>query len=180
MNMLEAIKSRRSLPCLAGKSVPAAMIADLIDWATYAPQHKKTNPWRFAVFHDDGKAKLAEAWAAGTDKSLDFTTSKVQRAPVIVAVWCAVGRSGQTLPAWEEEAAVAAAIQNMLLAAYAHGLAGFWRTGSVVDVPAVQALLAGFDATRGDKIMGLVYLGWPDEAKPVPERDIQPPQVQWY
>ena len=180
MNIDEAIQQRRSRPCLTDEPVSVPLIEHLIHLATYAPQHKKTNPWRFAVFDAAGKAILAKAWAAGTDKTIDFTQEKVDRAPVIIAVWCAAGRSGKTLPVWEEEAAVAAAIQNMLLAATAAGLAGFWRSGSVGNVPEVQGLLAGFDATQGDRVMGFLHLGWPDAAKPVPERDIEPPQVQWY
>ena len=56
----------------------------------------------------------------------------------------------------EDRDAVAAAIQNMLLAAHGSGLAGIWRTGDMVDEAEVVAAL-GLDPS--DELVGFVYLG---------------------
>jgi nitroreductase len=52
--------------------------------------------------------------------------------------------------------AVAAAIQNMFLAAHALGYGAMWKTGAAAYAPSVKALL-GF--APEDHIVGYLYLG---------------------
>jgi nitroreductase len=60
---------------------------------------------------------------------------------------------------WEEQLmAVAAAVQNMLLAATALGYQSMWRTGDPVYDHTVKAALGLHD---DDAIVGFVYLGTP-------------------
>jgi nitroreductase len=56
-------------------------------------------------------------------------------------------------------AAGAAAIQNMLLAAHALGLATIWRTGDACYEPAVKQFL---DLPPSAHLIGFVYLGFPN------------------
>jgi nitroreductase len=67
----------------------------------------------------------------------------------------------------ENRDAVAAGVQNLLLGATAVGLASYWGTGAVTDVPEVREL-CGFDP--GDQLVALLYLGWPIGEVPVPPR----------
>jgi hypothetical protein len=60
---------------------------------------------------------------------------------------------------------VAAAVQNLLLAATAAGLASYWSSPPVADAPGVLAL-AGFP--EGTQLVAVVYLGWAI-------RDMEPP-----
>ena len=65
----------------------------------------------------------------------------------------------------EDRDAVAAGVQNLLLAATAAGLASHWATGDWMDDPEVKAF-AGLAAD--DQLVALVYLGWPSgEVAPV-------------
>ena len=41
------------------------IVAALCDLAQWAPNHKRTWPWRFAAFSGSGRAKLGAAFAAG-------------------------------------------------------------------------------------------------------------------
>ena len=68
----------------------------------------------------------------------------------------------------EDYAAAACAIQNLMLAARARGLASFWRTPGVLSRPVVARLL---DVPRKVRLIGVVHLGWPGEPfPPQPER----------
>jgi nitroreductase len=65
----------------------------------------------------------------------------------------------------EDRDAVAAAIENLLLAAHASGLGAMWRTGAMVDEPEVREALG---LAPEDAIVAFVYLGWPPEDPPGP------------
>ena len=168
MDVMTAIAERRSNGQVTSQAVAPELVEKLLQAACWAPNHKRTEPWRFAVFTGTGRDKLAAAMAAGTDDA-EKLLKKAHRAPVIIAVWTAVGRGHKTPPVWEEYAAVDAAVQNMALAAHGLGLAGFWRTGSPCDNPAVHALL-GMDTSRGDRVEAFFYVGHPDVSQPAPLR----------
>ena len=166
------IKSRRSNGKVLNKPVPQNVVENLLQAAAYAPTHKKLQPWRFVVFEGEGKQVLQQAWntgAAAEGKSVEAIATKTDRAPTIIAVWCATNRGEKNVPVWEEHAAVSAAIQNMLLAAEEAGLAAIWRSGGMCEYPQVQELMKtpqdALDATKGDRIMGMIYIGYPDEAQ---------------
>jgi nitroreductase len=97
----------------------------------------------------------------GTPEALDAESerarSKPLRAPVIVAV-AVEPVVGPKIVEVEEVAAGAAAVQNMLLAAHALGLAAIWRTGDACYDDAVKA---HFDLSPNAYLMGFVYLGYP-------------------
>ena len=160
------IASRRSIGQTdTSKAVPQAVVQQLLESACWAPTHHRTEPWRFVVFSGEGLVQLAQAMAEASPDVPDIK-QKAYRAPTVILVWCAAGRSkGKIPPLWEEHAAVAAACQNMLLCAHALGLAAIWRSGSLVEHPAMHALCSApdtrFDANKGDRIMGCIYVGYP-------------------
>ena len=87
-----------------------------------------------------------------------------QRAPVVIA--CAVaGAPGDPVRAREDRDAVAAGVQNLLLAAHARGLAAIWRTGAMADEPEVRAALG---LGEHDALVGMVYVGRPLDGAPPP------------
>ena len=77
------------------------------------------------------------------------------RAPVIIVM--AVSPSGK-VPEIEEVAATGCALQNLLLAATDLGLASIVRTGEIAFEPELKPYLQLDD---NDKIIGLVYIGYP-------------------
>jgi len=180
MDVTTAIRTRRSNGYVfPDKPVERSVVERLLQAACWAPNHKRTAPWRFSVFMAEGRKRLADAMvegakAAGKDDPQKMY-DKAFRAPTVIAVWTAVGRGlHKNPPAWEDHAAVAAACQNLLLEAHALGLAGYWRSGDVCDWPAVHKLL-GMDTNKGDAVIGFIYLGHPDASKGQPER----PEPKW-
>lgn len=157
----------------AGREVPVEVIARLCDLAQWAPNHKRTWPWRFALATGDGRASLgaviADAMAALGDapEKVAKARTKYLRTPATLVVGSAPGDT-ETRTA-ENRDAVAAGIQNLLLGATAIGLASYWGScpkganDAVVD-------WCGFPA--GTHVAAIVYLGW---AAQQPEAPLRPP-----
>jgi nitroreductase len=140
--------------------VPLELIEALCDVARSAPNHKRTWPWRFALFTGDGRAALGAAFATEQlARDVDAarvakTRVKYLRAPAVLVVGSSSPEPARQL---EDAEAVAAAVQNLLLAATAAGLASYWSSPPAADAPGVLAL-AGFPA--GTQVVAVVYLGW--------------------
>ncbi len=156
----------------ADDPVPVELIRQLCELATWAPNHKKTWPWRFAAFTGDGRSRLGEAFVAdmvaaalGDEHKRTKTARKYLRTPATVVVGCAAHEH----PTFHDENrdAVAAGIQNLLLGATAAGLTSFWSTPPVMS-GARSLELCGFDPD--DRIIGVIYLGWPTSAVEAPQR----------
>jgi nitroreductase len=169
----ELVRSRRtSMIVDQGREVPLDVIAELCGLATWAPNHKKTWPWRFAVFTGNGRARLGETMADdmervgfGDDTKRSKTRTKYLRTPATLVVGCAPHDDEMLHD--ENRDAVAAGIQNLLLGATTLGLASFWSTPALAQPPAVLDL-CGF--APADRLVGVIYLGWATQECPTPER----------
>jgi nitroreductase len=170
---LRLILGRRSVGSLRPDPLPAAVVAELLEAATTAPNHHLTEPWRFVVLAGDARRAVGEAHARAVARARpDFPeaglakeAARLERAPVVVA--CAVRPSADDpVTRREDRDAVAAAVENLLLAAHARGLGAMWRTGAMADEPEVRAALG---LGESDEIVAFVYLGQPGEAT-APER----------
>jgi nitroreductase len=122
MDVLEAIKERRSIRAFKDEDVPAEVVEKLIDAARWAPSAGNIQPWEFIIIRKpEIKKRLAEA-------ALD--QSFIEEASVVIVVCANENRSsegygvrGKTLYCIQD---TAAAIQNVLLAAYSFGLGTCW------------------------------------------------------
>ena len=169
----ELVRSRRtSMVVEAGRPVPPELIERLCDLATWAPNHKRTWPWRFASFRGDARLRLGEAFVAdmvdrglGDDGKRTKTLTKYARTPAVLVVGCAA----HDHPTFHDENrdAVAAGVQNLLLGATAAGLASFWSTPPVIDSRRVLDL-CGFEPDV--RIVAVIYLGWRTTTPKAPER----------
>ncbi|MCU9614434.1 nitroreductase [Caldibacillus lycopersici] len=170
MEISELIKARRSIGAVEDTPVPDDVIQALLDAATWAPNHKKTEPWKFRVVTGVGREKLGEEMARITaantkDLSEEDAAKKIEkvrkgplRAPVIIVM--AVSPSGK-VPEIEEIVASGCALQNLLLTATDKGLATIVRTGDIAHEPELKAYLQLED---NDKIVGFVYVGYPKKS----------------
>jgi nitroreductase len=97
-------------------------------------------------------------------EKVDKARTKYLRVPTMLVVGSAPGDS--PLRTAENRDAVAAGIENILLAATAHGLASYWSTCPKGSNDVV-AELCGFEP--GTHITALIYLGWATtEVEPPP------------
>ena len=162
---------RTSMSVQADVAVPRATVLALCELAQFAPNHKRTWPWRFALAEGDSRARLgnvvADAMEANGDapEKVAQRRTKYLRTPSILIVGSAPG--GSELRTAENRDAVAAGVENILLAATAHGLASFWSS-CPKGTNEVTAALCGFDA--GTTIMAMIYLGWATNPPATPPR----------
>lgn len=171
--VVEAIAhSRRSnLRMDPERPVADDLVDRLIAMAGTAPNHRRTFPWRFRVLTGEARAALGEALAShlvsagDPPEKIAKARSKYLRAPTIVVGASRAGDSA-TMTA-ENRDAVSAALQTLLLGATAAGLASLWSTGAAVDAAEVREM-CGFEPT--DRVVGVVYLGWPVGDAPGSER----------
>jgi len=175
MDVFEAIYKRHSVGKVKADALPRELIEKLLDAGAQAPNHHKTTPWRFVVLTGNARNKLGDAMAASQKQSypdlaqdgLDKTRALPLRAPAIIAVGVDQPLE-ERIVELENYAAVAAACQNILLAAHALGLGAIWRTGVWARDEKVKEFL-GFSASQ--HIAAFIYVGYPEaksEPKPRP------------
>lgn len=156
-----AIRSRRTHKVFAEEPLKQETIAEILELARWAPNHKLTNPWRFRVLGPEAKRRLKLA----ADQSKPGSGSKLDRAPALIcaSVWL----DGDLDQRREDLLATAAACYIVLLAAHARGLAGYWRTVPVMDTPAGRAALS---LPPIESPVGLLHLGGLRQEQRAPER----------
>lgn len=166
--VMRCIRERRSVGKVTGETPPREVIEALLEAASWAPCHHVTEPWRFTVVTGEARVRLGEVMARSKlDRMVEQGRSiegeeaklvaKALRAPVIVAVGVEPAH-GPKIVEVEEIEAGAAAVQNLLLAAHAHGLATVWRTGDPAYDPRVRTWLG---LSERATVVGFVYLGYP-------------------
>jgi len=162
------IRNRRSVfpdQYEAGKHIPNEIVEQILENATWAPNHGQTEPWYFMVFTADGLKTLAHFQSelykeTAGEKFKDVTYQKLQRNPVLashVIALCMKRDPNKKHPEVEEIAAVACAVQNMYLSVTAYGLGGYWTTGGVTYNEKAKAF---FGLGSEDKLLGFFYLGY--------------------
>jgi len=187
MSVIEAIKNRNSGTIMLDRDIDPALIKQILDAAVCSPVHLRTNPWRFLVIRGAGRQRLGDymAWRLRGDMAepdsprdrryIDKIRRKAFRAPVIIVAAAAKSQNPQAMMR-EDVASVAAACQNILLAASELGLNAIWRTGDMTYDPATVDFL-GFEA--GTEIVGFIYLGHPGQKPGSKERPTSEAFTRW-
>jgi nitroreductase len=170
MDIRETIKSRRSIGKVKQDPIDEELIKQLLAAAIWAPNHYHTEPWRFFVLTAEGRKPLGRILAEIAKENMENPEDeknhlilkkqeeKPFRAPVIIAV-AVVPSNDPKVEQVEENAAVNAAIQNILLSAHSLGLGAIWRTGKPCYHPKMKTL---FGLSEKSNMLGFIYLGYPD------------------
>lgn len=141
----------------------AQNIQDILQAAHRVPDHGKIGPWRFIVFSDGARATfgqtLKDIYAAqnpdASAKLLEHQQNLLLRAPVVIAVIASPNREHK-VPEWEQNLAIGAACQNLLVATHALGFVGQWLTEWCSYSDAVNQSLK---LAPHERIAGFMYLG---------------------
>ena len=168
MEVLEAIKTRRSVRKHKTTPVDDKTLEQVLEAARWAPSWANTQCWRFVKVQDEKvKAQLAEALSTNNP-----ATDAIKNAPVVIVACAEIGRSGCYRGEPSTDKGVywymfdaGLAMQNLVLAAHALGL-------GTVHVGA-------FDAKKAESILGIpegfcvvemTPLGYPDQEAKAPAR----------
>lgn len=179
MDVVEAIRERRTIGMFQNQPVPRRLIEELLQAAVWAPNHKHTEPWRFHVVSGAARDELADAIcaelnAAGANPAKD-PRAKLKRAPLFILV-AQHGSPEDPIRDLEDYAACCCATQNLLLAAHAHGLAAKWSTGALAESPAAKRW---FGLNQQDRIVGYIYLGYAPDTMRALHAERRPPPITW-
>lgn len=145
--------------------IPLDTVETICSMAQWAPNHKRTWPLRIAVVTGPARGRLGNAIADvmasqhEDDTKVAKTRTKYTRAPVVIVVGARDGDSGQR--SRENRYAVAAGVQNILLAAEARGLAMLWGSPAT-GANDIISEFCGFE--HHTEIIGMLYLGHPRQS----------------
>ncbi|MFC7370608.1 nitroreductase [Fictibacillus iocasae] len=185
IDTLHAIKTRRSIGKVKDAPVSNELIEQVLEAGTYAPNHYRTEPWRFFVLTGDSRYKLAEVLAEVAEETAgnkieaaaraERARTMPLRAPVIIAVG-AVYTDQKNVVQKEEYAAVCCAVQNMLLAAHDLGLGAMWRTGQACYHPKITQF---FGLPHRSEMAAFLYIGHTDRQPPDVKKNGYVPFTVW-
>ncbi|MCD6445589.1 nitroreductase family protein [Candidatus Bathyarchaeota archaeon] len=161
MDVLEAIKNRRSIRAFKNEDISSETVEKLIDAARWAPSAGNIQPWEFIIVkNSEVKRRLAEA---------ALNQKFIEEAPIVIVVCADENRSfkgyglrGKSLYCIQD---TAAAIQNIHLAACSLGLATCW-VGAFKEEDVRKIL----DVPDGVRPVALVPVGYPAEKPSPPSR----------
>ncbi len=167
----DIIRHRRSnKPArMNGQLIDDNILKEILSVANWAPTHGRTEPWRFYVY-PPGKVKafclqhaeLYKAHTAAENFKQETYDKQLHNGDMVSHIVIAVMKRGENpkITVLEEIAATAAAIQNVLLAASAAGIACLWSTGGMILKPAMKELLR---LKEDDIVMGMLYMGYSND-----------------
>jgi nitroreductase len=156
--------------------VQKEIIENILTNATWAPNHGKTQPWRFKVFTGKSLTKLGEFQSnlyKENSKPENYSEAKFLKTlnrpllcSVVIAI-CMERTQDTKIPEIEEIMAAACAVQNMHLTCTAYGLGAFWNSGAGTYHDHTKNFLG---LNHKDKVLGFFYIGYTDAPWPKSHR----------
>lgn len=175
------LMGRRSVRNYVDRPIADEDLEAVLDAGRWAPSPHNSEPWRFVILRSpEVRARLADAmgeqWAGDLaadgvpqeviQRELDISRRRITGAPVVV-VACLTDEGLDTYPDAKRQRAeelmaahsMGAAIQNLMLAAYARGLGTGWMCAPLFCPDVVLGAL-GLPPTLAPQ--GLLMLGYPE------------------
>jgi len=179
MDLYEAIKGRRSIRRFKPDPVPQEVLERIFEMAIWAPSGMNLQNWYFLVVTGERKEALVRLASKGYDY-IEPVLKEVfaEKPPVVEATkkfFSRLGGAPVLVLAFYEPTkerpetsvqTVAAAIQNLLLAAHAEGLGTCWMTGPVHVADQINEFLE----IRNKRLVAVIPMEYPDESPPAPKR----------
>ena len=162
MELLQAIRERRSIRAYKSMPVDGNTLKMVLEAARLAPSWANSQTWRFIVVKD---TQIKEQLIGTALRTGNRGFESIRQAPILIAVCAELNKAGyrEGQPSTDKGGYwfmfdAALAMQNLVLAAQSLGLG--------------TCYLGGFDAKKAEKILGvpegyamvaMTPLGYPDE-----------------
>lgn len=174
VDILQALRTRRSVPRLTGPAPSEEEICGLITDAAGGPDHGLVRPWRLVLVSGEARNKLGTAFAeqlnADDPHARSRAAAKPLRAPLLVSI-IFVPQQVPNVPRWEQLAATVCLVSNLMLLLHAQGWGTMWRTGVPCTSATVQGILG---VGHEEQLLGWLYVG-----TPVPGSKPPRPEYDW-
>ena len=179
MNIDSILKSRTTVHRYTCENVPENLITAALACAVAAPNHKMTEPWRFAVVGTQAREDLVAIkleLAARTSQGRERLQAKIEDKMLSSSHLLVVSlvKCDDPFRAREDYAACACAIQNFCVSLAAHGVGTKWSSGAITTDPRTYKRLQVPD---NEEIIGFVWAGWPRDDHRKPPRKLSVERV---
>ena len=152
------------------RDVPDEVLYRAVEAATYAPNHKLTEPWRFRRLGRDAIAAIASLNAASISDP-DKAAKKAKRWADIRNWLVVTSRitADDELLTREDYAATCCAVQNLQLSFAADNVGTKWTSGDIQRTPEFERI-CGVDG-KAECVCGVIWYGYAaDGAAPAAPR----------
>jgi nitroreductase len=150
LDILEIIRSRRSIRKFDDSPVPEDLLEKVLDAGRWAPSGLNNQPWRFAVI---GDAALKDMFSRLTHYSRTIKGSQL-----LIAVFL---DNSVSYDRTKDVQAIGACIQNMLLEAHSLGLGGVWLGEILRNKEQIEIILG---LKKDLELMAVIAMGYPAES----------------
>src|SRR5690606_1242401 len=162
-NLFQIIKNRRSvMPTqYSDVEIPEESLRLILESANWAPNHKRTEPWRFKVISGEARKRFAEFMVEKyQENTLPEAQSERKKSGIIeecllsdkIILICM--KTSHLLPEWEELAATAMAVQNMWLMCTSMGIGSYWSSPG-----AISKMNEFVELEEDENCFGIFYMG---------------------
>lgn len=166
LTVRDAIIGRRSIKLFNGQPVDRDAIVQILEDATWAPNHGMRNPWRFVMATGEGYENLLPVirglaipnWEELSEDVLERQMSKFTTVGGVVFV--IVPEDARQKERLEDFAAASALVQNAQLLAWDQGIGTCWKTPPFLDHPKFREYLG---VQQGERIMSMLQFGYYDK-----------------
>ena len=149
MEVLEAIRTRRSIRKFKDEDVSDELIAQILTAGIWAPSGMDNQPWRFAVIRDKQmKSEIAK---------LTIHTDIIKTAPVVIPIFL---DHNVTFDVVKDAQTMGACMQNMWLALHSLGLGATWVGQILKNKEEVRKICS---APEKFELMAVFAIGYPAE-----------------
>ncbi len=187
MDFEEVVRTRRSIRKFKPDPVPRELLEKVLELAVWAPSAMNQQNWRFVVVRGEKVDKIREISSRAFREYVKHDLEKVFAkypcvikatgrffddlggAPVVVCVYRKSTIEGEV----SDIQSVAAATQNLVLAAHYYGLGACWMTGILPLAREINEVVGDVEG----ELQAIVPIGFPDQTPKPPPR--KPNRVFW-
>ncbi|MFA5527445.1 MAG: nitroreductase family protein [Peptostreptococcales bacterium] len=188
MELMEGIKTRRSIRKYKSEELPRELIDEILEDALWAPSAMNTQTWKILVFSGEKQkafnkvvedavnhinARLKKLFNEGMQKRVHGFFKGLGGAPHTIVVLTA--RADDPKLQVTEIENGCALLYNVCLSAHARGIGTCWMSAPVWIEDTVLEYLGMQDDW---KLVGITPMGHPDQNPPVPPRKGKP--IEWF
>ncbi|TRZ36518.1 hypothetical protein CEQ21_13405 [Niallia circulans] len=152
MSLSSLFQETRAVSQFSQKQIPQELILNILDEATWAPNHQNREPWHVIFITSETKQKLSQNLTKENDHQLKAAIAHSSVCLIITS------KMSQDVHITNEDfAAVCCFIQNIQLLAWANQIGMTWQLDDYKDI---QSLI---DIQQDERIAGILCLGYFDE-----------------
>ena len=158
----ETIRGRRTIGAFRPEHPAPELVEAAIELARWAPNHKKTEPWRVYWLGPSTARAVVELNSMAIEKKKGTAEAESKRkAWMAIPGWIVVTcvRSADVFQHEEDYAACCCFVQNLSLGLWARGIGSKWSTGDVIRNPDFFPLVGINPDT--ERVVGLIMYGYP-------------------